>query len=106
MTAGPIDPSLWPCSLHKVKSLLKCADLVKAYAAHVGVFNMLKMIASLLLLLLSSRKRRNTLCMPSCKEKEISRKDLMIQLENVLTIQSFLIFQFTTGAKSPTNPGQ
>lgn len=53
MTAGP---SLWPCNFHDVRSLSKCANLVKACAVHIGVFDM-KMIASLLLLLSSSQKR-------------------------------------------------
>lgn len=51
MTAGP---SLWPCNFHKVKYLSNPANLVKACAVHMGVFDMLKMIASLLLLLSSS----------------------------------------------------
>lgn len=100
MTAGP---SLWPCNFHEVRSLSKCANLVKAWAVHTGVFDM-KMIASLFLLS-SFRKRKQRVPAIFLRE-EISRKYLMIQMENLLTTQSFLIFQFTTGAKSLENPGQ
>lgn len=54
------------------------------------------MIVSLLLLL-SSPQNRTVHTMPIIFREEISRKYLMVQLENVLTIQPFLVLQFTTG---------
>lgn len=54
------------------------------------------MIVSLLLLL-SSPQNRTVHAMPIIFREEISRKYLMVQLENVLTIQPFLVLQFTTG---------
>lgn len=54
------------------------------------------MIVSLLLLL-SSPQNRTVHTMPIIFREEISRKYLVVQLENVLTIQPFLVLQFTTG---------
>lgn len=56
------------------------------------------MIVSLLLLLSSPQNKQNSAyTMPIIFREEISRKYLMVQLENVLTIQPFLVLQFTTG---------
>lgn len=55
-------------------------------------------IVSLLLLLSSPQNKQNSAyTMPIIFREEISRKYLMVQLENVLTIQPFLVLQFTTG---------
>lgn len=55
-------------------------------------------IVSLLLLLSSPQNKQNSAyTMPIIFREEISRKYLVVQLENVLTIQPFLVLQFTTG---------